>query len=99
MGSQAAWLAYVGEHDGRDGHATLVFEHAPSNDHLGTEGTHPAHWFVRSAPFAAVAPSWAFHDELVLPPGETLARSYRVVVADGAWDRTRVAAHLAGLTW
>ncbi|MYS70320.1 oxidoreductase, partial [Streptomyces sp. SID5926] len=87
MGSSARWLAYVGEHDGRDGHATLVFEHAPSNDHSGEKGTHPAHWFVRSDPFAAVAPSWAFHEELVLPPGETLARAYRVVVADGAWNR------------
>ncbi|MEU7207820.1 PmoA family protein [Streptomyces sp. NPDC044989] len=99
MGSQSPWLAYVGEHDGRDGHATLVFEHAPANDHLGEKGAHPAHWFVRSDPFAAVAPSWAFHEELVLPPGETLARTYRVVVADGAWDRARVAAHLAGLAW
>ncbi|MFF9859116.1 DUF6807 domain-containing protein [Streptomyces tendae] len=99
MGSQAPWLAYVGEHDGRDGHATVVFEHAPSNDHSGEKGTHPAHWFVRSDPFAAVAPSWAFHEELVLPPGEALCRAYRVVVADGAWDRARVAAHLAGLAW
>ncbi|WP_031038711.1 PmoA family protein [Streptomyces sp. NRRL F-5650] len=99
MGSQSPWLAYVGEHDGRDGHATLVFEHAPSNDHLGEKGTHPAHWFVRSEPFAAVAPSWAFHEELVLPPGETLARTYRVLVADGAWDRARVAAHLERLGW
>ncbi|WP_446045510.1 DUF6807 domain-containing protein [Streptomyces olivaceus] len=99
MGTQAPWLAYVGEHDGRDGHATLVFEHAPSNDHLGEKGTHPAHWFVRSDPFAAVAPSWAFHEELVLQPGDTLARSYRVTVADGAWDREQVAAHLEGLTW
>ncbi|CAL9339785.1 PmoA family protein [Streptomyces sp. enrichment culture] len=99
MGSQAPWLAYVGEHDGRDGHATLVFEHAPGNDHSGEKGTHPAHWFVRSDPFAAVAPSWAFHEELVLPPGETLSRAYRVVVADGAWDRARVASHLAELAW
>ncbi|NHI04707.1 hypothetical protein STPH2_0070 [Streptomyces sp. KO7888] len=99
MGSQSPWLAYVGEHDGRDGHATLVFAHAPSNDHSGEKGAHPAHWFVRTDPFAAVAPSWAFHEELVLPPGETLARTYRVVVADGAWDRARVAAHLEGLAW
>ncbi|PSK99968.1 methane monooxygenase PmoA-like [Murinocardiopsis flavida] len=99
MGAQSPWLAYVGEHDGRDGHATVVFEHAPANDHGGEKGTHPAHWFVRSDPFAAVAPSWAFHEELVLAPGDTLARSYRVHVADGAWDRDRVAAHLAGRAW
>lgn len=99
MGSQAPWLAYVGEHDGRDGHATVVFEHAPANDHAGDKGTHPAHWFVRSDPFAAVAPSWAFHEELVLAPGDTLTRSYRVTVADGAWDREQVAAHLRGHAW
>lgn len=99
MGTQSPWLAYVGEHDGRDGHATVVFEHAAANDHAGEKGTHPAHWFVRSDPFAAVAPSWAFHEELVLEPGDTLARSYRVTVADGAWDRERVGAHLRGHTW
>lgn len=99
MGAQAPWLAYRGEHDGRDGHATLVFEHAPGNDHTGERGGHPAHWFVRADPFAAVAPSWAFHEELVLAPGDTLARRYRITVADGAWDRERVAAHLRGLAW
>ncbi|MFE8910477.1 PmoA family protein [Streptomyces globisporus] len=99
MGSQAAWLAYSGEHDGRDGHATVVFEHARSNDHLGEKGTHPAHWFVRNDPFAAVAPSWAFSEELVLDPGDALTRGYRVHVADGAWDRERVAAHLEAHPW
>lgn len=99
MGRQAPWLAYGGEHDGADGHATLVFAHAPENDHTGAGGEHPAHWFVRNDPFAAVAPSFAFHDELVLEPGATLTRRYRVVVADGAWDRERIEARLAELTW
>jgi hypothetical protein len=99
MGHQAPWLAYSGEHDGRDGHATLVFEHAPGNDHTGAKGTHPAHWFVRTDPFAAVAPSFAFHEELVLDPGDTLARAYRVHVADGAWDRAAVTAHLERHPW
>ncbi|MFJ2959212.1 PmoA family protein [Streptomyces sp. NBC_00669] len=99
MGDQAPWLAYCGEHDGRDGHATVVFEHAPGNDHTGAKGTHPAHWFVRTDPFAAVAPSFAFHEELVLDPGEELARRYRVHVADGAWDRAAVTAHLERHPW
>ncbi|RII20553.1 hypothetical protein DSC45_04940 [Streptomyces sp. YIM 130001] len=99
MGSQSPWLAYTAEHDGRDGHATVVFEHAPDNDHAGERGTHPAHWFVRNDPFAAVAPSWAFHDELVLEPDETLTRSYRVHIADGQWDRERITAHLKARTW
>nr|WSW64964.1 PmoA family protein [Streptomyces sp. NBC_00995] len=99
MGRQAAWLAYCGEHDEADGHATLVFAHAPENDHTGARGEHPAHWFVRNDPFAAVAPSFAFHDELVLEPGATLTRRYRVVVADGVWDRERIEDRLAGLPW
>ncbi|MFJ1584820.1 PmoA family protein [Streptomyces sp. NPDC088197] len=99
MGEQAPWLAYSGEHDGRDGHATVVFEHAPGNDHAGEKGTHPAHWFVRTDPFAAVAPSFAFHEELVLAPGEVLDRTYRVHVADGAWDRAAVTAHLERHPW
>ncbi|MEV1021860.1 PmoA family protein [Streptomyces sp. NPDC050264] len=99
MGTQAPWLAYSAEHDGADGHATLVFEHAPENDHLGERGAHPAHWFVRNDPFAAVAPSFAYYDELVLEPGATLTRRYRVVVADGAWERDEIGKYLAEHPW
>ncbi|MFJ4918730.1 PmoA family protein [Streptomyces sp. NPDC088725] len=99
MGTQAPWVAFSGEFDGNDGHATLVFAHAPENDHTGAAGEHPAHWFVRSDPFAAVAPSWAFHEELVLDPGATLTRRWRVVVADGSWERDDVATYLAGQAW
>ncbi|MEU9342507.1 PmoA family protein [Streptomyces sp. NPDC048278] len=99
MGSQSPWLALSGEHDGADGHATVVFEHAPENDHLGTRGSHPAHWFVRNEPFAGIAPSWAFHDELELAPGDTLRRRYRVVVADGAWERAEIAGYLGAHPW
>lgn len=99
MGKQADWLAYSGEHDGVDGHATLVFVHSPENDHTGAGGAHPAHWFVRNTPFAAVAPSFAFHDELVLAPGGTMTRRYRVLVADGAWDRDRIASRVGAMSW
>ncbi|MFX4292120.1 PmoA family protein [Streptomyces bohaiensis] len=99
MGSQGAWLSYSGEFDGIDGHATVVFEHAPENGQDGSGTEHPSHWFVRSDPFAAVAPSWAFFDELVLPAGESLVRRYRVVIADGAWEREQTEAYLAQLAW
>ncbi|MFD9502649.1 PmoA family protein [Streptomyces sp. NPDC060035] len=99
MGKQADWLAYSGEHDEVDGHATLVFVHSPENDHTGAGGAHPAHWFVRNTPFAAVAPSFAFHDELVLAPGATMTRRYRVLVADGAWDREQIASRVGALSW
>ncbi|MFJ9041666.1 PmoA family protein [Streptomyces sp. NPDC102406] len=99
MGTQAPWLAYSGEHDGSDGCATLVFEHAPENDHAGERGAHPAHWFVRNDPFAAVAPSFAYYDDLVLEPGATLSRRYRVVVADGEWERDEITDYLARHPW
>jgi len=46
-----------------------------------------------------VAPSWAFYDELELAPGDTLARRYRVVVADGAWEREGIAKYLEAHPW
>ncbi|WP_371597082.1 PmoA family protein [Streptomyces sp. NBC_00564] len=99
MGRQAPWLAFSGEYDGSDGHATMIFAHAPENDHSGEAGAHPAHWFVRNEPFAAVAPSLAFYDELELAPGDTLTRRYRVVVAEGAWEREEVAKYLEEHPW
>lgn len=54
---------------------------------------------MRSEPFAAVNPSLAFHQGLDLPPDEALERSYRVTIADGAWDRERVEDHLAEQSW
>ncbi|CAL9366939.1 hypothetical protein SUDANB108_00780 [Streptomyces sp. enrichment culture] len=98
MGSQGPWLAFTAEHDDVDGHSTLVFAHAPENLDRAS-AIHESHWFVRSEPFPTVAFSWAFFEEFELPPGETFAYRYRLVVADGAWDRDRVAAHLKGLPW
>ncbi|GAB2848081.1 PmoA family protein [Streptomyces deserti] len=98
MGSQGPWLALTTEHDEVDGHSTLVFAHAPEN--LDDKAAiHESHWFVRSEPFPTVAFSWAFFEEFELPPGESFAYRYRVVVADGAWDRERVSTHLEGLSW
>jgi hypothetical protein len=93
MGERAPWLAYGGEFDEIDGQATLLFRAAPD-----TPGGEP-YWFVRNDPFAAVNPSLTFFDALQLPPGHTLARRYRVTVADGAWDRDRIEAHLNGQGW
>ncbi|MFD5856211.1 DUF6807 domain-containing protein [Streptomyces chartreusis] len=95
MGSQGPWLAFTTEHDDIDGHSTLVFAHAPEN----LEAPHESHWFVRAEPIPTVAFSWAFFEEFELPPGESFAYRYRLVFADGAWDRERVAAHLEGMPW
>ncbi|MDQ1043182.1 PmoA family protein [Streptomyces sp. V4I2] len=98
MGSQSPWLAFSTEHDEADGHSTLVFAHAPENLDAQT-AVHESHWFVRSEPFPTVAFSWAFFEEFELPPGESFAYRYRVVVADGAWDGERVGTYLEGLPW
>ncbi|WP_406418242.1 PmoA family protein [Streptomyces sp. NBC_01614] len=98
MGTQGPWLGFTTEHDDIDGHSTLVFAHAPEN--LDEQAAiHESHWFVRSEPIPTVAFSWAFFEEFELPPGESFAYRYRVVVADGAWDREQVGAHLEGLPW
>jgi hypothetical protein len=85
MGRAAEWLAYVGQHDEVDRSSTLLFVDTPGN---GTR------WFVRNTPFAAVNPSLAFAAEVSLPPGSTMTRRYRIVVADGAWERARLEAYL-----
>ncbi|GAA2271495.1 PmoA family protein [Streptomyces atrovirens] len=97
MGTQGPWLSFSAEHDEHDGHSTLVFAHAPEN--LDGSAVHPSHWFVRSQPIPSVAFSWAFFEEFALPPGESFSYRYRIVVADGAWDRERVEAYLGGLPW
>ncbi|MTE17903.1 oxidoreductase [Streptomyces sp. TRM43335] len=95
MGTRAPWLAFTAPRDGVDAHSTLVFAHAPEND----DAIHPSHWFVRSEPTPVVAVSWAFFEEFELPPGEEFSYRYRVVVADGAWDRDRVEEWLGAHGW
>jgi hypothetical protein len=98
MGTQGPWLAFTSAHDDVDGNSTLVFAHAPENLDESA-AIHESHWFVRSEPIPTVAFSWAFFEEFELPPGESFAYRYRVVVADGAWDRERVGTYLEGLPW
>ncbi|MFG3407019.1 PmoA family protein [Streptomyces sp. NPDC048142] len=98
MGAQSAWLAFTARRDGVDADSTLVFAHAPENLDAST-AINSSHWFVRSEPVPTVAFSWAFFEEFTLPPGTSFSYRYRVVVADGAWDRDGVAAHLKDLPW
>ncbi len=94
LGRTSPWLAYSGQFDGRDGHATLLFQADPEGH--GEAG--PA-WFVRNVPFPVVNPSLAFHKERHLPAGETLRLRYRVTIADGVWDRERTEKYLADRPW
>ncbi|GAA4097450.1 PmoA family protein [Actinomadura miaoliensis] len=90
MGEPGPWLAFVGRHDEVDRASTLLFVDPPGAR---------TRWFVRSGPFAAVNPSFAFHDELVLDAGDTLDLAHRIVIADTAWDRDRIEAHAKEQTW
>ncbi|GAB6897100.1 DUF6807 domain-containing protein [Kineosporia succinea] len=89
MGAASPWLAYTGPNDDIDGEVTILA--------VAGETSHgQLTWFVRNEPFPAIAPSPAFHTEIVLPPDETLTLSHRFVVADGAWSKDDVLAYLAG---
>ncbi|MFD8496699.1 PmoA family protein [Amycolatopsis sp. NPDC059657] len=91
MGKPARWLAYIGHHDEVDHASTMLFMDHPDNK--------STHWFLRNTPFPAVNPSFAFFDPLELVPGDTLKLRYRVVIADGAWDRDRLESYVEGHPW
>lgn len=84
MGQSTSWLAYRGRHDGSDNRSTLLFLDHPSNPRF------PNKWFVRNTPFAAVSFAFMFDEIFVLEPAATLSLRYRVVVADGAWERDQL---------
>ena len=91
MGKTGPWLAFVGHHDEVDRSSTLLFLDHPDNKNT--------HWFVRSGPFAAVNPSFAFFDTVSLEPGDALSMRYRVVVGCGAWDRDRLESYVEEHPW
>ncbi|MET7905070.1 PmoA family protein [Streptomyces sp. NPDC005355] len=93
--AEAPWVAFTAGHDGTDAHSTLLFAHAPEN----AGAIHASHWFVRSEPIPSVAASWAFFEEFELEPRESFGYRYRVVVADGAWDRARAEDYLKTHGW
>ncbi len=90
MGERADWLAFIGKHDASENSSTLVFDQDAQNEDA------PARWFVRKVPYAVVNPTLAWDEELVLAPGETLKRRYRVVIASGRWEETRIQDYLDG---
>jgi hypothetical protein len=88
MGTESCWLAYTGFNDDIDGEVTILAI-------AGSTGLGQLKWFVRNDPFPAIAPSPAFHEEIVLGAGEKFALSHRFVIADGAWGRDQVEEYLA----
>jgi hypothetical protein len=74
-----------------DRSSTLLFLDHPDNKNT--------HWFVRSTPFAAVNPSFAFFDTVEVAPGAALSLRYRLVVANGEWDRERLESYVEEHPW
>jgi hypothetical protein len=57
------------------------------------------YWRVRSGRAPVIEPRPALGRSSPLAPGSTLRLAYRLVVADGGWDRDRITAHLAAHPW
>ena len=85
MGQTSPWLAYSGQHDETDDYSTLIFVDNNENPR------HPTPWFVRNTT-PMVCPYFAFHDEYEQAPGEILNLNYRIIIADGKWNRERIEA-------
>jgi hypothetical protein len=81
MGVQAQWAAIAGEHDERDGGATVLAYAGTSSAAV------PVKWFARSSTFACLNPSPAFDTEIGLEPGQTLSLAHRFVFIDRKLDR------------
>ncbi|TDQ54345.1 DUF6807 domain-containing protein [Actinorugispora endophytica] len=86
--ADSPWLAYTGLNDDVDGGSTLVV-------FAGSSSRGALTWFVRNEPFPAVNPSPAFHEEIVLGHGDTLALRHRFAVADRVWTRDEIEAYTA----
>ncbi|GAA4963883.1 PmoA family protein [Kineococcus glutinatus] len=99
MGTSSPWLAYSGQHDEVDGGATLLFfaGGAAVAGAAGADRDVPLKWFVRNDPFPAVAPSYAFDEEVVLAPGDALRLRHRLVVCSRVLDAAEVGALAAEL--
>jgi len=93
MGERSPWLAYIEQHDGGDGgngaSATLLFRDHPDNPR------YPTPWYVRNDPFAAVSFAFVFDAQYPLLPEQMITLRYRIVIADSAWTRERIEAHVA----
>ena len=83
MGEKSPWLAYIGQHDGTDDFSTLIFVDDADNPR------HPTPWFARNTT-PMVCPYFAFHEEFKLETNESLNLNYRIIIADGKWERARI---------
>ena len=91
MGQAAAWMAYMGRHDGSGNTSTLAFLDHPANLR------YPNKWFVRQTPYACASFAFMFDEVYEFQAEETLALRYRLVIANGGWDAGQIEAVAAGV--
>lgn len=84
MGKSAAWLAFIGSHDGNEEVSTILFLDHPDNLRF------PNKWFVRNDPYACVSFSFMFNEEYELEAGDELVLNYRILLGNGEWSRERI---------
>lgn len=90
MGQRSPWLAFVGKHDEVNAASTLIFVDDPANPR------HPTQWFVRSKVYACASFAFMFDKEYELPHDDGLELNYRIVIADGEWERDQIEQVAAG---
>lgn len=91
MGQEAEWVSFSGQHDERDGAATVLA-------YAGTSTAAPAiKWFVRSEPFPVLSPSPSFDEAIAFAPGAEISLAHRYVFADRAWEGEELRALAAEL--
>ncbi len=92
MGSEAAWVAFSGQHDDVDGGGTVL-------SYAGTSSAPPAvKWFVRSEPFPVLSPSPSFDEHIAFAPDSEIALTHRYVFGDRRWDADEARAIAEELT-
>jgi hypothetical protein len=78
MGRRGTWLALAGKHDEIDASSTVTFA-----DTRATAAADPQQWFVRSEPFACIAPAPFFSEAITVEPGESIEFEYAFSVSNG----------------
>lgn len=86
MGTRGTWMALTGRHDEVDAASTVIFA-----DNRPDAAQRPDQWFVRSTPFACIAPAPFFSEVVTVEPGRSLDFRYAVTVAveDTGLDRAK----------
>lgn len=88
MGKKSPWLAFSGGTDETGNHSTLLFMDQPGNPR------YPNQWFLRNDPFAIASFAFMFDEKYPLAHGAEVSFKYRLLIADGEWDRKKIESYV-----